>query len=55
MFIKGKEIIAFTVYDKEIQYFYIGDKLIWQAVRSCFGAGYWDNSKAWLNDEAYKN
>ena len=61
MLIKGREITAIQVYVEEleqfveIQYYYIGDELIWASVRSCFGAGYWDNSKPFLNDEAYKN
>lgn len=30
-------------------------RLIWQAVRSCFGRGYWINNKPWLNTDAWKN
>lgn len=30
-------------------------RLIWQAVRSCFGAGFWNNNKPWYNDEGWKN
>lgn len=61
MIAKGRNITAIQVYVDELkqwvylQYYYVGDELIWAAVRSCFGAGYWDNSKPWLNDEAYKN
>lgn len=29
--------------------------LVWQSVRSCFGAGYWSNDKPWINEEAWKN
>ena len=35
--------------------FIIGDELIWAAVKRCFAAGYWNNSKPWSNSEAYKN
>ena len=61
MLIKGREISAIEVYVEEldrfvqIQYYYIGNDLIWAAVRSCFAAGYWDNNKAWSNSEACKN
>lgn len=61
MVLKGRDITAIEVYVEEldqfvqIQYYYIGDELIWSAVRSCYGAGYWDNTKAWSNDDAYKN
>ena len=32
-----------------------GAKLVWIAIRSCFGAGYWVNDKPWLNTEGWKN
>jgi len=38
-----------------VQEIYKGARLVWTAVRSCFGAGYWLNDKPWLNDEAWKN
>ena len=61
MVLKGREISSVEVYVEEldkfiqIQYYYIGDKLIWQAVRSCFGAGFWSNEKSWVNEEGWKN
>lgn len=30
-------------------------KLVWQAVRSCFGSGHWINEKPWVNGEGWKN
>ena len=30
-------------------------RVIWQAIRSCYGAGYWINTKPWLNDEGWRN
>lgn len=50
-----KEIVAVTALGEPIEAIYLGNILIWLAIRSCFGAGYWDNSKPWLNEEAYKN
>lgn len=55
IFIGGKEITAVTAYGKVITAIYAGGKLVWQAVRSCFGAGHWRNDKPWLNDEAWRN
>lgn len=55
MIVKGRNITALVVQGKEIAYFYIGDKLIWQSVRSCFGGGYWINESPWKNDEGWKN
>lgn len=30
-------------------------KLVWQAISSCFGAGYWINEYAWKNNDGWKN
>lgn len=32
-----------------------GADIVWQAVRSCFGKGWWINEKPWSNDDAWKN
>lgn len=50
-----KEITAINVGRKAIAYVYEGLKLVWQAVRSCYGRGYWINDKPWLNDDGWKN
>lgn len=34
---------------------YKGLLLIWQAIRSCFGNGYWDNDKPWDNEDGWTN
>lgn len=34
---------------------YKGLNLVWTAIRSCFGAGFWVNEKPWLNTEGWKN
>jgi hypothetical protein len=34
---------------------YRGARLVWTAIKSCFGAGYWVNDKPWLNNEGWKN
>ena len=39
---------------KAISYIYYGSKLVWQAVRSCFGSGIWVSQKSWLGDESWK-
>ena len=50
-----KEIIAIHGNGKVISAVYRGVRLVWQAIRSCFGAGYWVNEKPWRNDEGWKN
>lgn len=51
----GKEIISVFKGKQVISTMYKGTRLIWQSIRSCFGAGYWVNDKPWLNDEGWKN
>ena len=34
---------------------YLGLKLIWQYVKSCFGRGYWINEKMWSNSDGWVN
>lgn len=51
----NKEIVAINYGDLPIVAVYKGDRLVWQAVRSCFGSGKWVNTKPWINTEAWKN
>lgn len=56
MIIKGgKELQARYYGKKEIQYIYKGLRLIWQAIKSCFGSGYWMSALPWKNDNGWKN
>ena len=34
---------------------YYGARLVWEAVRSCFGKGYWINDKPWVNTDGWNN
>lgn len=51
----NKEITAKSFGKKVIIITYLGTRLIWQAIKSCFGAGFWRNDKPWDNKEGYKN
>ena len=33
---------------------YRGARLVWTAIRSCFGSGVWLGEKNWVNDENWK-
>jgi hypothetical protein len=55
MFFQGKEITALRAYGKMVQAVHYGTKLVWAAIRSCFGAGWWINEKPWINNEGWKN
>jgi hypothetical protein len=54
-FIGKKEIVSVFQNNKPMQVIYQCGKVIWQAIRSCFGSGIWVNNKPWINDEAWKN
>ena len=55
MYLNGKEISTVEFSGKIISYIYTSGKLVWQAIKSCFGAGIWNNLKNWVNEEPYKN
>lgn len=50
-----KEIVALYKSGKVLQASYKGVHLIWQGIRSCFGGGFWVNSKPWINDDVWKS
>ncbi len=39
---------------KTITAVYRGAKLLWEAVNSCFGSGYWIREKPWSRADAWK-
>lgn len=56
MLLIGNEKVGRLYIGKEaVQAMYYGATLIWIAVRSCFGSGYWINNKPWLNNEGWEN
>lgn len=54
-YIGNHKIIARYIGKQTIIKTYLGLKLIWQAISSCFGAGYWSNQQAWINNEGWHN
>jgi hypothetical protein len=30
-------------------------RMVWQAIRSCFGRGFWTNKMPWRNADGWKN
>lgn len=55
IFKDGKEIVGIYLNGKQIIEIYNNKRLVYQAVRSCFGNGYWINAKPWFNDNAWRN
>lgn len=51
----NKEVIQVLKGNSAISAIYKGAKLVWQAIRSCFGSGAWRNDKPWINDEGWRN
>lgn len=50
-----KDISAIRLGSNVISAVYKGSILIWQAIRSCLGSGWWVNEKPWIDDETWKN
>lgn len=55
IFYKDREITAVYFGSRAISAIYKGTRLIWQALRSCFGGGFWVNEKPWVNEEGWRN
>lgn len=55
IFYKDKEITSIYRGNRTISAIYQGAKLVWEAVRSCFGKGFWTNEKPWNNQDAWDN
>ncbi len=54
IYIGDKEITAIYVGRKVMTAVYAGARLVWQAVSSCFGAGYWQREKRWSRSDGWK-
>lgn len=55
LYVNDKEISAIYYGRKVISAVYKGGKLVWEAIRSCFGKGWWINNFPWRNEEGWKN
>lgn len=55
----GKETTGIHRKGKDVQevWKFIGGawRNVWQAIRSCFGRGFWNNQKPWSNTDGWKN
>lgn len=51
----NKEIVNVAYGSKLISAIYKGAKLVWEAINSCFGKGFWINEKPWNNKDGWKN
>lgn len=37
-----------------VSYVYAGARLVWQAINSCFGAGFWQSKKSWSRKDGWR-
>ena len=52
----GNKNITIGKFGKQgVQMIYYGSQIVWQALRSCFGLGYWVNKFPWSNKDGWKN
>lgn len=56
MIARGDKEIGLMYYaGKAVSAVYYGTRLVWQAVRSCFGKGWWVSGKPWLGNDGWKD
>ena len=55
IYISKKEINQIFYNNKAIMVLYRGTVIVWEAINSCFGRGYWLNSKGWVNKDSWRN
>ncbi|MBP3589937.1 MAG: MFS transporter [Muribaculaceae bacterium] len=55
LWIGGKKPGRIYIGSRAVAALYVGARLVWQAVRSCFGSGRWVSRKPWLGKERWKN
>ena len=55
IFKNNKEVSGIYKDNKVITAVYKGSTLVWQAISSCFGAGYWVDKFPWKNTDAWRN
>nr|DAK79529.1 MAG TPA: hypothetical protein [Caudoviricetes sp.] len=51
----GRKIEGIYYGRKIITKVYQGTSLVWQLIKSCFGAGYWVKQNPWLGSDSWKN
>lgn len=55
LFFGDKEVTSVNHGNRAISAVYYGAKLVWEAIRSCFGKGFWINGYSWNNKDSWKN
>ena len=50
----NKDITGVYWNTRMITAIYRGDELVWQAINSCFGAGFWREDKPWSGTDGWR-
>lgn len=50
----SSKISFISLGNKIVSTIYFKGKVVWSAVRSCFGAGFWRGDKPWIGKDAWK-
>lgn len=50
----GKELTERYYGKKAVSAVYKGAKLVWEAIRSCFGKGCWIEGKPWVDSDPWR-
>ena len=54
-YFNDKELTAVYYGKRAIGAIYKGAVLVWEAIRSCFGKGYWIDAYPWNNEDGWRN
>lgn len=52
---QGKELTGIFHKTKAVSMIYHYAKVVYQAIRSCFGSGTWRSDRPWLGKDLWKN
>ena len=55
MIIINNKRLGIIYYKKTIAQINMGVKIVYQAIRSCFGSGRWRSTKLWIGKDKWKN
>lgn len=50
----GKEITGVHIGKRALSAIYVGTRMVWSAISSCFGSGYWHGNKPWSRTDGWR-
>lgn len=55
MKMNDSKLVQAVLNNKVVVSIYLGGKLLWEAINSCFGKGFWINNKPWNDKDKWKD